>query len=123
MADGADFPQHIGNGKQARAAGKHVALKIRAEAVAHHRNAHLVCDAGQLPDLCVGQELRFVDHHTGKRCAGVLGRDKRRHVGAAIEHEGGRFQPDPGSDLALADPVVKPRGQQQRAHPALAIIV
>ena len=95
MTDGTDFPQHIGNGKQARAAGKHIALKICAKAVAHHRNAHLIRDAGQLPDLCVGQELCLVDHHAGKRCAGVLGCDQCRHVGFAIKHERRRFKADP----------------------------
>jgi len=123
MADGADFPQHIGDGKKARAAGEHVALEIRAKPVAHYRDAHIIGDGRQLPDLRVTQELGFIDHHAGKRCAGSLPRHKCFHVGLAIKHEGRGFKADPRSDFSFADPVIKLRGQQQCVHAAFAIIV
>ena len=51
----------VGDGEQRLGAGEQLALEIDAQAKGHHRDAEPVGDAGELPDLVVGEELRFVD--------------------------------------------------------------
>ena len=61
MADGADLPEIVSDGEEFCGAGKQLAAEIGAQAVAEHRDAEPVCDACELPDLLLRQELRFID--------------------------------------------------------------
>src|SRR5690606_23432645 len=61
LADGANFAQRVGDGKQFARAGKELALEVGAQAEAHHRHVEPISDAGELPDLFGGEELRFID--------------------------------------------------------------
>src|SRR5262249_39201889 len=63
IADGADLAQAVGDGEQGLRSRKELALEIDAEAEGHHRDAEAVGDTGKLPDLILGEELRFVDQY------------------------------------------------------------
>ena len=89
MADRSDFAKHIGDGQKPRASRKQVALEIGAKPVAHHRNAHVVGNGGQLPDLRICQELRLIHHHAGKLAIGVTGGDQAGHVAVGVKDGGG----------------------------------
>ena len=49
--EGSYFSDIICNRQQAGGAFEKLALKISAQAIAHHRNIGIICDTGQLPDL------------------------------------------------------------------------
>ena len=123
MADRADLAHHISKGQKARTSREQIALEIGAKPVAHHRNPHVIGDGGQLPDLCVGQELRLVHHHAGKLATGMFGGDKTGHVAVGVKHGGSCLQPDARPDPSLADTIVKLCREQHGIHPALAVIV
>ncbi len=123
MADGPDFAQHVGDRQEAGASRKQIALEIGAKPVTHHRDAKPVGDVGKLPDLRVGQELRLVDHDTGKAGLSLFGLDQACHVSFAVKDKGRSFKPDTRSDASFGNPVVKPRGQQHRVHASFAVVM
>ena len=94
MADGSDLADDIGNGQQTGAAGEHVALKICPQSVTHHRHTQLVDDIGKLPDLCIAEELGFINHDTIKELAVLFGGNQRFHVGIGLKGKGRRLQTD-----------------------------
>ena len=61
VADGLQFSQVVRDTEQRRAAGEELALEIRPEPVAKHRNVEGVGDVAYLPDLLRGEKLRLVD--------------------------------------------------------------
>ncbi len=121
MADGAHLAQVVGQRQQRRRAGEQPAAEIDPQPVAHHRLAKVVGDAGQLPDLLLGQELRLVDEDAGG--AAAPGFDQGEKIGFGGETQRGFGDADAAGDLAGAGAVVQRRGQKQRRHAAFAIIV
>ena len=98
-------------------------MEIGAKPITHHWDAKTVGDVGKLPGLRVGQELRLVDHDTGKAGFGLFGFNQARHVGFVVEDKSRRFKPDTRSDASFGNPVVKLRGQQHRVHAPFAVIM
>ena len=124
MADGADFAQHVGDGEELGRAGEELALEIGAEAEGHHRDVEPVGDAGELPDLVVGEELGLVDEDAIDARGGVLGADAILKRSSVVGEELG-FGLDAEARADHADAVlgIERRGEQQRAHAALAVVV
>ena len=67
VANGLDFGQIVGPGKQVSTALKELALEVGAKTVAKDRNAVVVGDIAKLLDLFADQELGLVDQNTMQR--------------------------------------------------------
>ena len=83
MADGADLAQFVGDGEEFGGAGEKLAPEIGSQAIAHDRDVEPVGDAGQLPDLVPGQELRLVDEDAIDLLLPVLARITRGRSSAS----------------------------------------
>lgn len=123
MADGADFAKLVGNGEQFPGGREKLALKIRAQAVGHHRNVQPVCNTGKLPDMVFGQEVGFIDENAGDGRFGIQGLHFGEDIGVSVEGPCVGRQADARRDPAEAGPVVKGGRENQRAHAALVIII
>ena len=122
-ADRADLSQVVCNSQQHCGAWEKLALKVGPKAIAHHRNAKIISDARQLPDLFFFQELGFVHQYTCEPADGVAllysveqVLPRRKCVRLSVE-------PDPRSDLADTHAVIKLGGQQHGSHATLDIVV
>ena len=67
VANGLDFGQIVGPGKQVSAALKELALEVRAESVTKDWNVVVVGDIAELLDLFADQELGLVDQDAMQR--------------------------------------------------------
>ena len=82
-----------------------------------------VGDAGELPDLVVGEELGLVDEDAIELAGlGVLA-DAVEEVVLGVEGLGLRRDPEARADHAFAVLGVERRGEEQGAHAALAVVV
>ena len=68
--------------------GEELALEIDAQAKGHHRDAEPVGDAGELPDLILGEELRFVDEDAIDLAAEGFLADAIEEIVAGVEEIG-----------------------------------
>ena len=82
----------------------------------------LIGNVGKLPDLVLGQELRFIEQNTINLALFQLPQNQRRHIGFRIKQQCRGFQTNTRRDFALAKPVIKRHRQQQRLHPAFTVI-
>ena len=107
-ADGANFAQRVGDGQQSGGARKELALKVRPQAETHDRHAEPVRRTGELPDLALRKELRFVHQNAGERA--VLKRRLDALVEIVPRLEGLRLglQPDARADRAEPSAMVQP---------------
>ena len=67
VANGLDFGQIVGPGKQVPAALKELALEVRTQSVTKDWNVVVVGDIAELLDLFADQELGLVDQDTMQR--------------------------------------------------------
>ncbi len=124
VADRLDLLQFVGPGQQVLAALEQFAAEVRAQPVAQHRNAQRIDHLAQLPDLRLAQELRLIHQQAVERAVrGDVPRDQRLEIVVAIERHALRLQADPRGHGAAAGAMVQPRREDQRAHPALAVVV
>lgn len=122
-ANCADLSQIIRNSQQDCRAREKLALKVGPKTIAHHRNTKIISDARQLPDLFFFQELGFVHQYTGEPTDGVALLHSVEQVLARRKCVGLGVEPDPRSDLADANSVIKLGGQQHGSHATLDIVV
>ena len=99
------------------AAGEQVALEVRPQPVADHRDAAVIHQVYQMVYLLLGQELRLVDDD-----AGVLFQLLLRRGAHLVEIDAGVLQPDAGVDHVVAVPGIHPGLHQQRLLSPLLII-
>lgn len=123
MADGADLAQLVGDGEEGSGAGEELALEIRAQAEGHHRDAQPVGDAGELPNLLVGEELGFVDEDAVDFAGQRVLADAVVEVVAIGEGLGLRCDAQARADHADAVLGIERGGHQQRTHAAFAVVV
>ena len=123
MTDRAHFPHLVRPGHQRRRTGKEIALKVDAQAIAHHRHPQIINGSGQLPNLCLGQELGLVDEHTGDRTFGKPRLKPGKEVVGFGKGVGIFTDADPARDPTVTGTVVELRGDQIGLHPAFAIVM
>ncbi len=121
--DRLELDQIVGDAEQRRAPGEELALKVRAQAVAKDGNVEDVGDLRQLPDLLGRQKLHFIEQHAGDRLAGVFQAHAREDVVGADERDCAGAQADARFDAAGPVTRVDRGREEQRAHPALPIIM
>ena len=122
-ADGFYFFKVVRPGQQILAAFEGFALEVRAQTVGQHWNVELVRHLAELEHLVSGQELGLIDQHTVNVQFLTGYRNQPQQVGVAIKGLGGRFQTNPGGDLARAVAIIQFRRQHDGIHTPLAIVV
>ena len=123
MADGADLAHFVGQRQQGGGTGEKLPHEIHPQAIGHDRCVQVVHRAGQLPDLCVGQELRLVDQHAGDGALGQTRLDHGEQVAAFLEGVRVGTDADTRADAALSGAAVEAGGQQVGIHPALFVVM
>jgi hypothetical protein len=122
VADGLDLADRVGPGQQVLAALEQFAAEVGAQAVGQHRDRSAVDDLGELPDLALAQELRLVDQHAVQRrgaamSARAIASGRRRAEDRPSAAGRCARRPCP------AEAVVQARGEDERAHAALVVVV
>ena len=123
VADGANLAHLISQGQQSRRSGEQLAPEIDAQPIAHHRHAHIIDNAGKLPNLGFGQKLSFIDKNTGNRANVQSVVNQIEHVIIWRKRLGLGLEADTRADLARAYAHVQLRSQKIGGHAALAIIM
>ena len=88
FAYGFELDQRVGQREQGGGPGEKLGLEIGAQAVAEHRQVHLVSEPAQLQHLSLGQELGLVDQHAVQPPPAEFGPDRLQQVGRRIEGVG-----------------------------------
>jgi len=70
-AQRSNFAHIIGDGEEGGATREELAFEICAQAVTHDRNAVVIWDTGELPDLNRCEELRLVEEYAINRFSGM----------------------------------------------------
>ena len=88
IADGFHLDQRVCQAQQCGRPCKQFALEVRTQAVTKDRNARIVRQPGKLPNLILGQELRFVHQYTCDRAFRMIGKNARLDIGVDLEPVG-----------------------------------
>ena len=123
MANRFQFLEFVRPGEEILAALEQLALEVRSQAEAQHRDAQFVHDLGQLVHLLPGQELRLVDENAVNAPLFQFGGRHVEEVVVAAEGQGAGLEADARADQAALVAIVQGGREQQRRHAPFTIVV